>query len=239
LVGYSKKYENRIFHNRNLKRYRPGVYTQLLKKGDIVPAGARRPEDSPELMKLKSRYTENLHLFKLDVTKENMIREIAKKIPVERIDVFINNAGVLDRDNSFGSLNFEEILRIIDTNTLGPLRMAQALLPYLSRSSQPKIVNVSSIMGSISDTFGGGFSYGYKISKAALNMVTRMLAGDLHGYGIIVVSVHPGWVRTDMGGPGAPVTPEESVRGLLRVIENLKMEDSGSFIEYTGNKLNW
>jgi len=213
--------------------------TQLLKKGDIVLAGARHPEDSPELMELKSRHTENLHLFKLDVTKENMISEIAKKIPVERIDVLINNAGILDRTNSFGSLNFEKILQVLNTNTLGPLRMTQALLPYLSRSSKPRIVNVSSIMGSISDTYGGGSSYGYKISKAALNMVTRMLAGDLRGYGIIVVSVHPGWVRTDMGGPGAPVTPEESVRGLIRVIENLKIEDSGSFIEYTGNKLNW
>jgi len=190
-------------------------------------------------MELKSRYTENLHLFKLDVTKENMIGEIAKKIPVERIDILINNAGVLDRTNSFGSLNFEEILQVINTNTLGPLKVTQALLPFLFRSSKPRIVNVSSIMGSISDTYNGGSSYGYKISKAALNMVTRMLAGDLRGYGIIVVSVHPGWVRTDMGGPGAPVTPEESVRGLIKVIENLKIEDSGSFIEYTGNKLNW
>ena len=80
-------------------------------------------------MELKSRYTENLHLFKLDVTKENMIGEIAKKIPVERIDILINNAGVLDRTNSFGSLNFEEILQVINTNTLGPLRVTQALLP--------------------------------------------------------------------------------------------------------------
>jgi len=212
---------------------------QLLKKGDIVLAGLRRPENPPELMKLKSRYSEHLHLFKLDVTKENMINEVAKKIPVERIDVLINNAGILDRTNSFGSLNFEEILKVINTNTLGPLRMTQALFPFLLKSSKPRIVNVSSIMGSISDTYGGGSSYGYKISKAALNMVTRMLAGDLRSYGIIVVSVHPGWVRTDMGGPGAPVTPEESVKGLIKVIENLKIEDSGSFIEYTGHKLNW
>lgn len=212
---------------------------QLLEKGHIVLAGARSPEDSPKLMYLKTRYKDNLHILKLDVTREDLIGRIVERMPVERIDVLINNAGVIDRNNSFNSLNFEQILRVIDTNTLGPLRMAQALFPYLSRSSQPKIVNISSIMGSISGTFGGGSSYGYKISKAALNMVTRMLAGDLHRYGIIVVSVHPGWVRTDMGGPGAPITPEESVRGLLKVIENLKMEDSGSFIEYTGTRLNW
>jgi NAD(P)-dependent dehydrogenase (short-subunit alcohol dehydrogenase family) len=124
------------------------------------------------------------------------------------------------------------------TNALGPLRLTAALLPALRRGSVRRIIHLSSRMGSIGDNRMGG-SYSYRLSKAALNMAVRNLHVDLHGEGFITVVLHPGWVQTDMGGPQAPLRPEQSVRGMLTLIDKLQPSDSGRFLDFDGQELPW
>jgi NAD(P)-dependent dehydrogenase (short-subunit alcohol dehydrogenase family) len=123
-----------------------------------------------------------------------------------------------------------------DTNVLGPLRMSQALLPHLRRASQPKLVNITSLMGSIADNSSGG-SLAYRTSKAALNMVTKNFAREENG--ITVLCLHPGWVQTDMGGDRAPLTTKASAEGILDVVLKSGSGDTGKFFNYSGKELPW
>ena len=133
---------------------------------------------------------------------------------------------------------FNEMEEFFATNTVGALRVFRALLPALRLGSLKKVVSLTSKMGSIADNRSGA-AYSYRVSKAGLNMATRSLAIDYRAEGFICVVVHPGWVATDMGGAGAPVTPEESISGMLRVIDGLRPEDSGEHIDFTGARVPW
>ena len=156
----------------------------------------------------------------------------------EPIDVLINNAGVGVRSKPFESMDFDEMTDFFNVNTVGPLRVTRALLPGLRAGADKKIINIPSRMGSIADNSSGG-AYSYRASKAALNMVTRSLALDLAPGGFVCLVLHPGWVQTRMGGSGAPVMPEDSISGMIRVIDGASLVSSGEFFDFTGASVPW
>lgn len=167
----------------------------------------------------------------------------------EEIDLLINNAGVSSRtattidarptDAEWASQLSANVLdAYFMVNAITPLRFTHALIPALRRARSPRVVNVSSIKGSATLTYGGK-NYGYAMSKAALNIGTRIMAAHLDSIGITTVAMHPGWMRTRLGGPAAELDPEEAASSLLKLIYTLKSEDSGRFIGPDGNDLPW
>jgi NAD(P)-dependent dehydrogenase (short-subunit alcohol dehydrogenase family) len=178
-------------------------------------------------------------VHKLDVTHPKQIGHLVRELEDVPIDLLINNAGVIGpRDSSFGDLDFqawEEVLRI---NTLAPIRIAEAFIDNILASERKLIVSLTSVYGSVGSNNSGG-SYVYRSSKAALNAAMRSLAIDLRDQGVIVVVLHPGWVRTDMGGSGAPLSPQDSVAGMRALIDLLKPSQSGHFFGYDGAEIPW
>lgn len=212
---------------------------ELLKRGESVVATARDPESAEELQALQKENAERLTLFSLDIADVASIEAFVNELGARAINVLINNAGILERCGALGDIDFEVIERSFQVNTIGTLRLTEALLPSLRRAEGgAKIVNLSSKMGSIAENSSGG-SYAYRASKAALNMVTRSLALDLADEGIIAFVVHPGWVQTRMGGPNALIDTETSVTSLLDVIDRADASTSGSFQEWNGNTIAW
>ncbi|SMF48073.1 NAD(P)-dependent dehydrogenase, short-chain alcohol dehydrogenase family [Tistlia consotensis] len=199
-----------------------------------VHACCRHPEKCRPLQDLG----EGVALHRLDVTEGLQVEALARNLADEPLDLLINNAGLGGEDEDLESLDFELWQRLLAVNVLAPARLAAAFWPAVVASSRRVIVNVSSKMGSIADNGSGG-AYAYRSSKAALNMVTRNLAIELKDKGAVVVAVHPGWVRTEMGGPEAEITPEESVGGLRRLIDGLTPADSGRFFDWQGRELPW
>ncbi len=193
---------------------------------------ARRPDAADDLRDL------DVTVMQLDVTDQASVEQLAADLDGQSIDVLINNAGILPMVRSISEIDYDEFNRTIAVNTVGPIRVTRALLPNLRASEMKKIINTTSILGSISRKTSGGF-YGYSESKAALNMFTRSLAAELKPEGFICIVIHPGWVQTDMGGPSAPVTPEKSASGIRNVIANLTAEGSGEFWTFEGQQLPW
>ena len=204
---------------------------QLAARGDEVTATCRNPTAAEELGEL------DVVVRQLDVTDAGSVRALAAASD-RPIDVLVNNAGIGVRSRPLGRLDHDEFRRFLDVNAVGALRVVEALLPQLRRGERRVIANMTSRMGSIDDNTSGG-AYAYRASKAALNMVTKSLSIDLAADGFTCVVLHPGWVRTAMGGPDAPVPVETSVSGLLRVLDNLDTADSGSFLDFTGQALPW
>lgn len=205
---------------------------QFKAKGYAVIGTARNPGEATELAALDVR------VEALDVTDAASVAALAKRLDGVPIDVLINNAGIGDRDDtSVLATDFAMFERTLAVNTLGPLRVTQALLPNLRAGSRKHIVNMSSRLGSI--TLNNGNYSAYRASKAALNQVNRSLSIELGKQGFVVVVVHPGWVRTEMGGAEAPLLPDESVRGLVKLIERLAAGDNGRFYDYLGEELPW
>ena len=205
---------------------------QLAARGERVIATARDPQAATALAKLKVR------VEPLDVADAQSVERFGAALAGEPIDVLINNAGVGVRSRSLEEIDFDDMRYFFDVNTVGPLRVTRALLPGLRAGNAKKIVNITSRMGSIEDNGSGG-AYEYRASKAALNMVTRSLALDYGSEGFVCVVLHPGWVQTDMGGSGAPVKPEDSISGMLGVIDRLSPEYNGEFLDFTGESLPW
>ncbi len=176
-----------------------------------------------------------LKLLLLDVRDGGSIKEAAERLD-EPLDVLINNAGIIGPERqSTLDMDFEGFLDTLNVNTLGPLRTVQAFLPHLRRGRAAKIVTISSRMGSLS--YAKSDRIAYRASKAAVNKVVQGLATDLMGDGITVIAVHPGWVRTDMGGSNADITPEESAAGIASLIDCLQIADSGRFFDHRGVSL--
>ena len=197
-----------------------------LKDGAHVAATARKIKEAAELKSLQDSYSDNLEMISLDVTEPASIDALKGKIAGSTIDILINNAGVLDKPANW--LDLEAMNHSWMVNTLGPLQVIEACLPALQRSQLKKIVNVSSIMASIATTQPDNMPY--RVSKAALNMATKMLSHQLRSDNICVVTLHPGWVKTDMGGPQAPTLPHESAAAIKTIIDPLTIEDSGRFL---------
>jgi NAD(P)-dependent dehydrogenase (short-subunit alcohol dehydrogenase family) len=190
-----------------------------------------------ELNTLASASNGRLRITACDVTNEPSVASFAAAI-AGPVDLLINNAGVRTRPDDLETLDLDDAARTLQVNAFGTLRVTGALLPLLRRSQGAKIVNVSSRMGSIGDNTSGG-AYGYRMSKAALNMASRSLAYDLRAEGLLAVVISPGWVQTDMGGSEAPTSVTESVAGIIRVIDGLTLQDSGSFFDFRGERLPW
>ena len=195
-------------------------------EGYDVIGTARKPEEATELKELGAE------VMALDVTSNEEIEALAKKLEGRKIDVLINNAGIFPRNK-----DRDDMMTTYQVNTLGPYFISEALIPNLKKSSSPRIVNISSGLGQLTD--GGGSATGYSFSKAALNMVTRNLHTAHHKDGIIVISLNPGHNKTDMGGTDAPLDPKNTAAKLFELTQALKPEQSGGFWMYTGEKLPW
>ncbi len=200
---------------------------QLKERGGTVIGVCR--SSSPELAALRVRVETDI-----DVTSDLSVEGLAKRLEGTQLDVLVNNAGVLARD-TLDKLDFEEIRLQLEINALGPLRVTRALMPRLHEGS--KVVIVTSLMGSIADNGSGGF-YGYRMSKAAVNMAGVTLARDLAGRKIPVLLVHPGMVSTDMTGHNG-ISASESVAGIVARIDELDMAKSGKFLHQSGRELPW
>lgn len=205
---------------------------QLAGRGEQVIGTARRPGEADELGDL------DVQVFELDVADADSVAEFADAIAGRAVDVLVNNAGIGVDSTGFEEVDPGDLMAFFEVNTVGALRVSQALLPNLRQAETRKIVNITSRMGSIDDNRSGG-AYEYRASKAALNMVTRSMAVDLDDDGFTCVVVHPGWVRTDMGGEQAPTSPRESIAGMLDVIDGLERPNSGEFLDYTGARVPW
>jgi NAD(P)-dependent dehydrogenase (short-subunit alcohol dehydrogenase family) len=201
---------------------------QLVARGDDVIAACRR--SSEELSGLGVQVEEGV-----DVTDDAAVAALAARLNGTRIDILINNAGLL-QSTPLDALDFDSIRRQHEINALGPLRVTAALLPNLSRGS--KVAIITSRMGSIADNTSGG-SYGYRMSKAAVNMAGRSLALDLAPRGVSVVLLHPGYVRTAMTGNNGLIDAEESAAGLLARIDEQTLEETGRFVHMSGERLPW
>ena len=205
---------------------------QLHAAGAVVIGTARRPESADELKALGVRVEQ------LDVTDAESVANLAAQLGDLALDVLLNNAGIFPNRGSFEGEDPAEALRVFDVNTIGPLRVTQTLLPNLRAGDRKLVMNMSSGLGSITNN-GRGSSAAYRSSKSALNMLTRTMAMDLNSEGFIFVAMSPGWVRTDMGGDRAQLSPEESVGGMLGVLAPLTPEDSGRYLSHDGKELPW
>lgn len=206
---------------------------QFKAKGYQVIGTARKPEAADELRSLGVRVEQ------LDVTDDESARALAESLGGMKVDLLVNNAGIFPREKGgLDSVNFDDAVRAFEVNSVGPLRVTRALLPNLRRGTGKTVVQVSSLMGSIEGNTRGG-SYSYRASKTAINSFNRTLSHELGAEGFKCIVVHPGWVRTDMGGPNARLSPEESVSGLVKVIEGLGPEDNGAFFDHSGKQLPW
>lgn len=213
---------------------------QFVANGDRVFATARDLNAATDLGHLAMANPKRLTLLSLDVRNEDEINSVYEQVSqdIDALDLLINNAGILYRGETPENITAQALLESFQVNAVAPVLMVKAFLPLLEQSSLPRVVNMTSQLGSISrKTYGGYYSYG--ASKAALNMLSRTLAVDLRSRGIVVVVFHPGWVRTDMGGEAAPVKPVDSVRGMMSIIERLTIEDSGNFYTWEGETLPW
>jgi len=183
----------------------------------------------------------DIHHHSLEVSDYKAVKALAATLSGEAIDVLICNAGVGGERGSnaqdLGTLDPALWRHIFEINTLAPLMMAEAFVEHVARSQQKKMIAISSILGSIANNSGG--RYFYRASKTALNMEWSVLAKDMEPKGVICVALHPGWVQTDMGGPTATLTIDQSVPGMVRVIDGLKNSDNGRFMQYDGGELPW
>jgi NAD(P)-dependent dehydrogenase (short-subunit alcohol dehydrogenase family) len=208
---------------------------QYAAEGWQVLACCRNPETAGKLADIPQ-----VRVFPLDVSDFAQIDNLAAQLQDTAIDVLINNAGIYG-DNprrGFGQLDYAAWMQTLTVNTQAPVKMAEAFLPHLKRGDKKLLVSISSQMGSIADNGSGG-SILYRTSKAALNAAMKSIAIDLEDQGIGVLVLHPGWVKTDMGGANALIDAQESVAGMSQVIAQFTLAQSGSFFKYDGSTLPW
>ncbi len=212
---------------------------QYARDGWRVHACARDLVRAEDLLALEARFPEQVELHTLDVNKDGQIKALDRVLGDETIDLLINNAGYYGpKGVCFGKVERELWRQVLETNTLSPMMLTQALYPRIATSRLKMVAFLSSKVGSISDNQSGG-GYYYRSSKTALNQVVKSLSIDLEGAGIKVVALHPGWVQTDMGGEHALITPEESVTSLRALLQRLEMSQSGAFLNYDGAVIDW
>ena len=224
---------------------------QLLARGDQVVATCRHPGKAAALNSLAGEHPGRLHVLPLDVADAKSRAALVHDLPLVlgghpheepehgtpgRIDLLVNNAGVLHSGERFGHVEQAMLEDSLRTNAVGPFLLAQALAPLLADGA--RIANISSQLGSIANTTRFG-TPSYDISKAAQNMASVLLARALAERGIAVLALHPGWVQTEMGGAGAQVAPVDAVAGLLRVIDAATPAQSGTFLDWRGQPLPW
>jgi NAD(P)-dependent dehydrogenase (short-subunit alcohol dehydrogenase family) len=205
---------------------------QLQAKGYTVIGTARNPATATELKATGAR------VEPLDVASQGSVEAMAKVLAGVPIDILINNAGMANRaDSSLQTLDFDAMERTFQVNSLGPLRVIQALLPNFEAGQGKTIINITSRLGSIELSTGG--LYSYRTSKTALNQINKIVSVELAPRGFTSIVMHPGWVRTDMGGADATLSIPQSITGMLAVIEGLTPEKTGKFYNYNGEEIPW
>ena len=205
---------------------------QLQRMGYEVIGTARNPDKATDLKATGARVEQ------LDVADQVSVASLASRLRGVPVDILINNAGMLNRaDSTLDTLDFEVMERSFQVNSLGPLRVSQALLPNLKAGEKKTIVSITSRLGSIELSTGG--LYSYRTSKTALNQINKIISTELAPQGFTCVVMHPGWVRTDMGGANATLAKAESISSMLKVIEDLTIESTGKFFNYDGEELPW
>lgn len=214
---------------------------QLLNRDERVIAGCRDPVNAQNLITLSSQYS-NLEIVELDVNDENSVYNCFKQLNQKEqgIDKLYNNAGIIDWSNLLEVTEYS-FSKVLQTNLLGALLVLRHALPCLGRSASPWVYNMSSRLGSVElrgNTHLGG-AIAYQCSKAGLNMLTKQASIDLGPKGIKVVSITPGWVRTDMGGADAKYNVSESVTNILRVTDHLNLGHNGCFLAEDGTEIPW
>lgn len=223
-----------------------GLTTQYAADGWRVFACCRKPTDANDLNKLAAASGGAITLHVADVEVPETITDLVAELNAQPIDLLLIVAGYYGKNimtepggmQEFGTSDYEDWERILRVNVIGPMRMAEALVENVAASDQKKIVTLSSAIGSIGNNTIGQM-YPYRASKAAVNAIMKSMALDLKERGITVIPLHPGWVRTDMGGPQADLDTETSVTGMKTVIDGLTPADAGRFLDHTGKELPW
>jgi len=211
---------------------------RYLESGDDVIATYRNEESSFDLIKM-SNDRSNLKLLELDVSSNKSLNSFAENLGDSPIDIFINNAGVYGpRNSSFGNVDEENWIPAIKINAIAPILLTQLIIKNIRSGADKKLIYITSKMGSIDDNKGGG-AYVYRSSKTALNAIVKSLSVDLKNEKIAVALIHPGWVKTDMGGPNALIDKDTSVTGMTEVISNLDISSTGNFYNYDGTVIPW
>lgn len=210
---------------------------QALEAGDQVSALVRSPEKSTGISELSKKFPKTLRVFPVDVLSDSSVQSFVRDLAGEGVDVLINNAGrYMDGNSGLKDLDLQKVADTFAVNSIGPMRVTRALLPNLNKGKNPRVANITSLMGSIEDNESGG-SYAYRMSKAALNMFNKSFAIDFPE--VISMVIHPGWVKTDMGGAGAPTSPKESAEGIHKIISQATKKNSGHFFDFEGDELPW
>lgn len=214
---------------------------EYLARGNVrIFATCRKPDKAKELQNLAK--SNPVIVIPMEINDEDSITSSVDEVKkhCDSLDLLINNAGIHPDDNSarnFGHYRKNSLDHVVTTNSVSPVIVTQAYTPLLKNGNNPRVVMISSQMGSI--TRASGSSIAYRMSKASMNMAAKVLSQTLQHDGITVITTHPGWVQTDMGGSGASITAEVSARGLANVIEGLSLADSGKFFNYTGEDMPW
>ena len=220
------------------------IVKDYLQRGDVhVFATCRTPSSADELQQLQSNNPDALTIVELDVNDGTSINNAVDTVraKTDKLDALINNAGIYPKDansQNFGDLEAEPIANVLAVNSIAPALVTQAFVPLLKAGNNPRVVVVSSQMGSIERT-GGTSGFSYRMSKAAVNMAVKVMSNALKSDGVTVITTHPGHVATDMGGSSAPVTPEQSAAGLVDLTEKLTIAQTGQFFDYTGTPMPW
>lgn len=210
---------------------------RYLDAGHRLVATCRQPDRATKLLELSERHGDRAIVTECDVADTGSCASMVSVVPWDRIDLLIHNAGVFGaHEETIEEVDADVLERTFRVNAIGPLLLTHALWGKLGQGS--KIVHVTSKMGSIGDNSSGG-RYAYRMSKAALNMAVRCLGFDCAPRGIVTFAIHPGWVRTDMGGPGAPLSIEESVGSMIGTIAQKGVGDDGMFFDKDGERLPW
>ena len=215
-----------------------GFVKSFLAKNVNVICTTRNISGSKELLECKKKHPNNLEILELDLLEENSENTLSELLSDQPIDIVINNAGVGNSNQRFGVVSSKPWLEVLKVNLIAPLTVTQSIIENIKKGSDKKIYFLSSQLGSIEDNTSGGM-YIYRSSKTALNQVVKSLSVDLKPMGITVISLHPGWVKTDMGGPNAPVSIDESVEGMIEVIDTTDIKDTGKFLNYERRELPW
>lgn len=212
---------------------------QYLAEGCEVIAACRNPGAAQALQELERTAGGVLSVIEVDVADAASVKRAAARVSTPTIDILVNCAGVFGTGgDTLGSLDYDAWRAVFEVNVLGPARVCEAFLDRVARSERRLVVTITSGMGSLADNTTGGY-IPYRTSKAAVNMLMRSAAIDLKSRGVICVVVNPGWVKTDMGGPNAKLSPEESVGALRRLIAKIRPQDSGRFYNYDGREYPW
>ena len=214
-----------------------GLTLEMVHHGCKVAAGYRDESRSEKLL-TEAEKERNILPVKVDVTIEDDLKRLYRFIENHfgHLNILVNSAGVsINESAEVNKLNWEDLARNLEVNVGGPLMTSKTLYPLLQKGKEKKIININSQMGSIQLTDGGATPY--RVSKAALNMLSRNQAIEYKGEGVAVVIVHPGWVKTDMGGSAAPMTVTESARKIFQIIEMISLSNTGEFISVTGDTI--